>query len=98
MARAVPALLRRAARRRTVAPQHVIEAIGAKAEPGTIVSAGVGQHQMWASQYWKFEEPGTWINSGGAGTWALAFPRRSAPKSDVPIARSGASTGTAVSR
>ncbi len=55
-------------------PQHVIEAIGAKAEPGTIVSAGVGQHQMWASQYWKFEEPGTWINSGGAGTMGFGVP------------------------
>ncbi len=55
-------------------PQHVIEAIGASAQPGTIVSSGVGQHQMWASQYWKFEEPGTWINSGGAGTMGFGVP------------------------
>ena len=41
---------------------------------GTIVSAGVGQHQMWASQFWKFEEPGTWINSGGAGTMGFGVP------------------------
>jgi acetolactate synthase-1/2/3 large subunit len=55
-------------------PQHVIEAIAKKAEPGTIVTSGVGQHQMWASQFWKFEEPGTWINSGGAGTMGFGVP------------------------
>ena len=55
-------------------PQHVIEAIAANAAPGTIVAAGVGQHQMWASQHWKFEEPGTWINSGGAGTMGFGVP------------------------
>ncbi len=55
-------------------PQHVIEAIARDAEPGTIVTSGVGQHQMWASQFWKFEEPGTWINSGGAGTMGFGVP------------------------
>ncbi len=55
-------------------PQHVSEAIAAKAAPGTIVAAGVGQHQMWASQFWKFEEPGTWVNSGGAGTMGFGVP------------------------
>ncbi len=55
-------------------PQHVIQAIAAKAAPGTIVTAGVGQHQMWASQFWQFEEPGTWVNSGGAGTMGFGVP------------------------
>jgi acetolactate synthase I/II/III large subunit len=55
-------------------PQQVIEAIAAAAAPGTIVSSGVGQHQMWTSQYWAFEEPGTWINSGGAGTMGFGVP------------------------
>ncbi len=36
--------------------------------------AGVGQHQMWASQYWKFDNPYTWVNSGGAGTMGFAVP------------------------
>jgi len=54
--------------------QHVIKAIAAKAAPGTIVTAGVGQHQMWASQFWEFEEPGTWVNSGGAGTMGFGVP------------------------
>ena len=40
----------------------------------TIVVAGVGQHQMWASQYWTFEHPYTWVNSGGAGTMGFAVP------------------------
>ncbi len=55
-------------------PQHVIEAIAKKAEPGSIVTSGVGQHQMWAAQFWPFEEPGTWINSGGAGTMGFGVP------------------------
>jgi acetolactate synthase-1/2/3 large subunit len=55
-------------------PQFVIESIARKAEPGTIVTSGVGQHQMWAAQHWKFEEPGTWINSGGAGTMGFGLP------------------------
>jgi acetolactate synthase-1/2/3 large subunit len=55
-------------------PQHVIEAIARAAAPGTVVAAGVGQHQMWASQHWQFEEPGTWVNSGGAGTMGFGVP------------------------
>ncbi len=55
-------------------PQHVIEAIARAAAPGTVVSSGVGQHQMWASQHWQFEEPGTWVNSGGAGTMGFGVP------------------------
>ena len=55
-------------------PQHVIESIAKRAEPGTIVTAGVGQHQMWAAQHWKFEEPNTFINSGGAGTMGFGVP------------------------
>ena len=57
-------------------PQFVIESIARRAEPGTIVTSGVGQHQMWAAQHWKFEEPGTWINSGGAGTMGLDVYKR----------------------
>jgi acetolactate synthase-1/2/3 large subunit len=55
-------------------PQAVVEAIAQRAEPGTIVAAGVGQHQMWAAQHWRYEEPGTWINSGGAGTMGFGVP------------------------
>ncbi len=65
-------------------PQHVIEAIARSAAPGTIVSAGVGQHQMWASQYWDFEEPGTWVNSGGAGTMGFGLPAAIGAKAGRP--------------
>src|SRR3954469_11824264 len=39
-----------------------------------IVVSGVGQHQMFASQYWKFRHPYTWVNSGGLGTMGFAVP------------------------
>jgi acetolactate synthase-1/2/3 large subunit len=55
-------------------PQAVIEALRDQSPPGTIVVAGVGQHQMWASQYWRFDEPYTWVNSGGLGTMGFAVP------------------------
>ncbi|HEY5302737.1 MAG TPA: acetolactate synthase large subunit [Acidimicrobiales bacterium] len=65
-------------------PQFVIESIAKAAALGTIVSAGVGQHQMWASQFWKFEEPGTWINSGGAGTMGFGVPAAIGAKAGRP--------------
>ena len=40
----------------------------------TILASGVGQHQMFASQYWKFEQPYTWVNSGGLGTMGFSIP------------------------
>jgi acetolactate synthase-1/2/3 large subunit len=40
----------------------------------TIVASGVGQHQMWASQWWQFDHPNTWVNSGGLGTMGFAVP------------------------
>jgi acetolactate synthase-1/2/3 large subunit len=55
-------------------PQQVVEALAAAAPGGTVVVSGVGQHQMWASQYWRFEEPYTWVNSGGLGTMGFAVP------------------------
>jgi acetolactate synthase-1/2/3 large subunit len=57
-----------------VKPQHVIERLRALTPPDTIVASGVGQHQMWASQYWKFNHPYTWVNSGGLGTMGFAVP------------------------
>ncbi len=65
-------------------PQFVIESIAKAAEPGTIVTSGVGQHQMWASQFWKFEEPGTWVNSGGAGTMGFGVPAAIGAKAGRP--------------
>lgn len=55
-------------------PQYVIESLRDLAPNDTIVTSGVGQHQMWASQYWKFNFPYTWINSGGLGTMGFSIP------------------------
>ncbi len=57
-----------------IKPQMVIETLREQTGEDTIVVAGVGQHQMWASQYWRFEHPYTWVNSGGAGTMGFAVP------------------------
>lgn len=58
----------------TLKPQYVIESLRDLAPNDTIVTSGVGQHQMWASQYWKFNFPYTWINSGGLGTMGFSIP------------------------
>lgn len=55
-------------------PQAVIEALRDGTPSDTIVCSGVGQHQMWASQYWHFNHPYTWINSGGLGTMGYSVP------------------------
>jgi acetolactate synthase I/II/III large subunit len=55
-------------------PQLVVETLRDLTPDDTIVASGVGQHQMWASQYWRFDHPYTWVNSGGAGTMGFAVP------------------------
>jgi acetolactate synthase-1/2/3 large subunit len=55
-------------------PQFVIEALRDASPEDTIVASGVGQHQMWASQHWKFDHPYTWVNSGGLGTMGFSIP------------------------
>ncbi len=55
-------------------PQYVVEALRDNTPDDTVLVAGVGQHQMWASQYWRFRHPYTWVNSGGLGTMGFAVP------------------------
>ena len=55
-------------------PQYVIETLSSLTPEGSILASGVGQHQMWASQYWRFEHPNAWVNSGGLGTMGYAVP------------------------
>ena len=55
-------------------PQMVLEALRDSVPEDCIVASGVGQHQMWTSQYWKFRHPYTWVNSGGLGTMGFAVP------------------------
>lgn len=55
-------------------PQFVLEQLRDLSPDDTIVASGVGQHQMWTSQYWKFNHPYTWVNSGGLGTMGFSVP------------------------
>lgn len=57
-----------------LAPQHVIQRIGELTGPEGIYASGVGQHQMWAAQFIKYERPNAWLNSGGAGTMGYSVP------------------------
>ncbi|RJX44824.1 biosynthetic-type acetolactate synthase large subunit [Halonotius aquaticus] len=55
-------------------PEFVVEAFDEATDDDTIVTSGVGQHQMWASQYWEFTEPRTWVSSHGLGTMGYGLP------------------------
>ena len=69
-------------------PQKVVEAFDAATSDDTIVTTGVGQHQMWAAQYWTYTEPRTWVSSHGLGTMGYGVPaavgaKLAAPDRDV---------------
>jgi acetolactate synthase I/II/III large subunit len=68
----------------SLAPQYAIRRIGAIAGPDTIYCAGVGQHQMWAAQFIRYEHPGTFLNSGGLGTMGYAVPAAMGAKVGQP--------------
>ena len=70
----------------SIAPQQVIERIGAIAGPDALYVAGVGQHQMWSSQFIRHEKPGSFINSGGAGTMGFGVPAAMGAKAGRPAA------------
>jgi acetolactate synthase-1/2/3 large subunit len=70
----------------SLAPQYVVERLGRIAGPDTVFVAGVGQHQMWASQFVSYEKPYTWINSGGLGTMGFAVPAAMGAKVGRPDA------------
>jgi len=58
-----------------IKPQHVIETLwNLTKDVETYVTSDVGQHQMWAAQYYRFNEPRRWINSGGLGTMGVGIP------------------------
>ncbi len=69
-----------------LAPQYVIERLGELAGPDAVYVAGVGQHQMWAAQFISYENPYTWLNSGGLGTMGYAVPAAMGAKVGRPDA------------
>lgn len=67
-----------------MAPQYVIERLGDLAGPDAVYAAGVGQHQMWAAQFIKYERPRAWLNSGGLGTMGYSVPAAMGAKVAAP--------------
>jgi acetolactate synthase I/II/III large subunit len=57
-----------------IKPQYVIEKLWEVTKGDAYVTSDVGQHQMWAAQYYKFDKPRRWINSGGLGTMGVGLP------------------------
>ncbi|MBV8928528.1 MAG: acetolactate synthase large subunit [Mycobacteriaceae bacterium] len=70
----------------SLSPEYVIESLGRLAGPQAVYVAGVGQHQMWAAQFIRYENPRTWINSGGLGTMGFAVPAAMGAKLGRPDA------------
>jgi acetolactate synthase-1/2/3 large subunit len=67
-----------------VKPQFVLERLRDLSPSDTIVASGVGQHQMWTSQFWRFNHPYTWVNSGGLGTMGFSIPAAIGAKAGRP--------------
>ncbi len=70
----------------SLAPQHVVTRLGEICGPEAVYVSGVGQHQMWASQFISYEHPYTWLNSGGLGTMGYAVPAAMGAKVGRPDA------------
>ena len=65
-------------------PQEVVEALWKATKGDAYVTSDVGQHQMFAAQYYKFDKPNRWINSGGLGTMGFGFPAAMGIKMNFP--------------
>ena len=68
-------------------PQYIMEAINKITKGGTIIVTDVGQHQMWAAQYYQYNEPRTFISSGGLGTMGYGLPAAIGAKMGCPEKR-----------
>ena len=55
-------------------PQRVVELVHEHTKGDAVVTTDVGQHQMWAAQYYAFKDPNRWVTSGGLGTMGFGFP------------------------
>ena len=70
----------------SLSPEFVLERLSAISGPDSVIASGVGQHQMWAAQFIKYEHPRTWLNSGGLGTMGYAVPAAMGAKVGRPDA------------
>lgn len=82
----------------SLAPQYVMERLGAIVGPDAVYTAGVGQHQMWAAQFIGYENPGSFINFRRAARWASRSRPPWVPRWAAPTPPSGPSTVTVASR
>jgi acetolactate synthase-1/2/3 large subunit len=78
---------------RLIKPQYVIEQLSEVTKGDAYVTSDVGQHQMWAAQYYKFVKPRRWINSGGLGTMGFGLPAAIGVKLAYPDADVACVTG-----
>jgi acetolactate synthase-1/2/3 large subunit len=78
-----------------IMPQYVIEKLYEVTGGDAIVTSDVGQHQMWAAQYYKFDKPRRWINSGGLGTMGFGLPAAMGVRFANPKATVACVTGEA---
>ncbi len=78
-----------------IKPQYVIEKLWEVTKGDAIVTSDVGQHQMWAAQFYRFEKPRRWINSGGLGTMGVGLPYAMGAKLAFPKADVACVTGEA---
>ncbi|MEH6566752.1 MAG: acetolactate synthase 3 large subunit [Halopseudomonas sp.] len=76
-----------------IKPQHVIETLWEVTKGDAFVTSDVGQHQMFAAQYYPFDKPNRWINSGGLGTMGFGFPAAMGVKMNFPEADVACVTG-----
>ncbi len=78
---------------KVIKPQSVIETLHKITKGDAYVSSDVGQHQMWAAQYYGFDEPRRWINSGGLGTMGVGLPYAMGAQMAFPEATVACVTG-----
>jgi len=76
-----------------IKPQYVVEKLWEVTKGDAYVTSDVGQHQMWAAQYYKFDKPRRWINSGGLGTMGVGLPYAMGVQLAFPDAQVACITG-----
>ena len=78
-----------------IKPQYVVEKLYEVTHGDAIITSDVGQHQMWAAQYYKFDKPRRWLNSGGLGTMGFGLPAAMGAQMAFPDATVACVTGEA---